>query len=102
MKAMTWAVFILLLAWTAVFIIELYQQEQSQSGYLLSPDELQQMINERLPEGYRIRQDGRLGTETTDALIYLLTPPEDRDTSKWDKFLETIRIPTCTAAKEVE
>jgi len=63
-----------------------------QNNYLPSPDEVQQLINERLPAGYRIKQDGRIGKQTKQAWEFVLTPEEDRKYQDWDEFLKTIKI----------
>ena len=40
--------------------------------YLPTKDEVQQMINERLPLGCRVRVDGNIQTETNDAWDFVL------------------------------
>jgi len=75
------------------------RMDSPQSNYLPSPDEIQQMINERLPEGYRIKQDGRVETDTKKAWEYVLTPKENRKHKDWSKFLDTIKTPECKEIK---
>ena len=93
MKDISFSIIIIILFLMILANTLLPKSTSTESDYLPSPDEIQQMINKRLPPQYRIPQDGKLGHITTQALIYVLTPEDDRKYTDWQPFLETIRVP---------